>query len=352
VKLVAFPAAIVVMGLVFLSFSGCSGGKREVVVFEAASLFVPFEKMEKEFERTHPDIDVKMEGHGSIQVVRHVTEIHDEVDVVAVADLSLIPLLMYQTEMADGKGPYADWAIGFATNQVGIAYTPASKYADEINAQNWYEILARSDVNLGLSDPRLDAMGYRCLMALQLAQSHYGDDTIFEKIVGDAFDPPLSVTKQGAVCQISVPEVVEPSSERVHMRAYSLQMLALLDSHDIDYAFEYKSVAEQHGLRFLELPPEINMSSEALRDWYSTVNVRLDFRRFASVTPEFEGEPVIYGMTIPRNTQHLEDAIEFVKFVIGPEGQRILAEAHQPPLAPARIDNKDKAPSALKPFVQ
>jgi molybdate/tungstate transport system substrate-binding protein len=352
VKLVAFPAVLAVMGIVFLSFFGCSGGKREVVVFEAASLFVPFEKIEQEFERTHPDIDVKMEGHGSIQVVRHVTEIHDEVDVVAVADLSLIPLLMYQAEMPDGKGPYADWAIGFATNQVGIAYTAASKYAGEINAQNWYEILARPDVALGLADPRLDAMGYRCLMVLQLAQSYYGDDTIFEKVVGDAFAPPLSVTKQGAVYQISVPEILEPSAERVHMRAYSLQMLALLDSHDIDYAFEYKSVAEQHGLRFLELPPEMNMSSEALSDLYSTVNVRLDFRRFSSVTPEFGGEPVIYGMTIPRNTKHFEDAVEFVKFVIGPEGQHILSEAHQPPLAPARIDNKDKAPSALKPLVQ
>jgi molybdate/tungstate transport system substrate-binding protein len=352
VKLVAFPAALVVMGLVCLSFSGCSGGKREVVVFEAASLVVPFEKIEKEFEQTHPDIDVKIEGHGSIQVVRSVTEIHDEVDVVAVADLSLIPMLMYQTEMPDGKGPYADWAIGFATNQVGIAYTPASKYAGEINAQNWYKILARPDVNLGLADPRLDAMGYRCLMVLQLAQSYYGDDTIFEKVIGDAFDPPLSVTKQGAAYLISVPELLEPSAERIHMRGYSLQMLMLLDSHDIDYAFEYESVAEQHGLRFLELPPEINMSSEAQRDLYSTVNVRLDFRRFASVTPEFEGEPVIYGMTIPRNTKHLEDAIEFVKFVIGPEGQHILSEAHQPPLAPARIDNKDKAPSALKPLVQ
>jgi molybdate/tungstate transport system substrate-binding protein len=352
VKLLAFPAALVVMGLVCLSFSGCGGGKREVVVFEAASLFVPFEEIEKEFERTHPDIDVKMEGHGSIQVVRSVTEIHDEVDVAAVADLSLIPLLMYQTEMPDGKGPYADWAIGFATNRVGIAYTSASKYADEINAQNWYEILARSDVNLGLADPRIDAMGYRWLMVLQLAESHYGDDTILEKVVGDAFDPPLSATKQGVAYLVSVPEIFEPSAERVHMRGYSLQMLALLDSHDIDYAFEYKSVAEQHGLRFLELPPEVDMSSEALRDLYSTVNVRLDFRRFASVAPEFEGEPVIYGMTIPRNTKHFEDAVEFVKFVIGPEGQRILSEAHQPPLAPARIDNKDNAPEALKPLVQ
>jgi molybdate/tungstate transport system substrate-binding protein len=108
-------------------------------------------------------------------------------------------------------------------------------------------------------------MGYRCLMVLQLAQSHYGDDTILEKIVGDAFDPPLSVTKQGAVYQISVPEILQPSAERVHMRGYSLQMLALLDSHDIDYAFEY----ERRGAArtpLPQLPPEIDMSSEALRD--------------------------------------------------------------------------------------
>jgi molybdate/tungstate transport system substrate-binding protein len=352
VKLAAFLVALVVIGFVSLSFSGCSGGKRDVVVFEAASLVVPFEQIEKEFERAHPDIDVKIEGHGSIQVVRSVTELHDEVDVVAVADLYLIPMLMYQTEMPDDKGPYADWAIGFATNRVGIAYTPASKHADEIDAQNWYKILARPDVNLGLADPRVDAMGYRALMVLQLAESYYGDDTLFESVLGDAFDPPLSTTKQGVAYQISVPELLEPSAERIHMRGYSLQMLALLESHDIDYAFEYESVAEQHGLRFLELPPEIDMSSQALRDLYSSVNVRLDFKRFASVTPQFEGEPVIYGITIPRNTKHLEDAVEFVKFVIGPEGQRILTEAHQPPLTPPSIDNEDDAPEALKPLLR
>jgi len=57
-------------------------------------------------------------------------------------------------------------------------------------------------------------MGYRCLMVLQLAQSYYGDDTILETIVGNAFAPPLSTSEKRAAYLISVPEILEPSAAR------------------------------------------------------------------------------------------------------------------------------------------
>jgi len=73
-------------------------GKTKLVVFEADSLMVPFSQVKKEFEQANPDIQVEMQAHGSIQVIRQVTELGQDVDVVAVADYSLIPMLMYQTK--------------------------------------------------------------------------------------------------------------------------------------------------------------------------------------------------------------------------------------------------------------
>jgi len=84
--------------------------KTKLVVFEADSLMVPLAQVEKEFESANPDIDVLMEAHGSIQVIRQVTELEQDVDVVAVADFSLIPMLMYATTMPDGR-PYADCTL-------------------------------------------------------------------------------------------------------------------------------------------------------------------------------------------------------------------------------------------------
>ena len=71
---------------------------------------VPFAKIQTAFEQANPDINVEMQAHGSIQVIRQVTELGQDVDVVAVADQALIPMLMYQTPMPDGQ-PYANWEI-------------------------------------------------------------------------------------------------------------------------------------------------------------------------------------------------------------------------------------------------
>ena len=54
------------------------------------------------FEAQHPDVDVQVEGHGSIQAIRQVTDLHRPIDVVAVADESLIPDLMFRTDPATG----------------------------------------------------------------------------------------------------------------------------------------------------------------------------------------------------------------------------------------------------------
>ena len=68
-----------------------------LVAFAAGSLILPFADLETAFEAQNPDVDVLSEYHGSIQVMRHVTDIHELIDVVVTADNSLIPMLMYAT---------------------------------------------------------------------------------------------------------------------------------------------------------------------------------------------------------------------------------------------------------------
>jgi molybdate/tungstate transport system substrate-binding protein len=55
------------------------------------------------------------------------------VDLIAVADASLIPDMMYRP-MEGGEGNCTDWYIPFATNRMVIAYTGQSAYADEITS--------------------------------------------------------------------------------------------------------------------------------------------------------------------------------------------------------------------------
>lgn len=348
----AYLVALPLLVMAITSVTACvplGNNKTEMRVLCAGSLMVPFYEIEQEFEAQHPDVDVLIEGHGSIQVIRHITELYEEADVLVVADYSLIPMMMYNTKMPDTAESYANWYVKFATNTIGLAYTTQSKYADEIDAANWYEILSRPDIKLGLSDARLDSCGYRALMVCQLAALYYDDATIFEKVTG-GFLPPVTVSEDGGGYVISVPEILEPV--KATLRGNSVRLLALLDSGDIDYAFMYRSVAEQYGLRFLDLPPEINLGSDSYKELTEELKVILSFQRFASIQPEFGCEAIIYGMTIPQNAPHPALAVEFSGFVMGPEGQRILHDNSQPSIVPAETDNLDGLPDALKPLAK
>jgi molybdate/tungstate transport system substrate-binding protein len=182
--------ALLLTGVII--FSGCSrtGVKKStLVVLEADSLMVPFAQIQTAFEKANPNINVELQPFGSIQAIRQVTELGQQADLVAVADATLIPMMMYQTKMADGK-PYADWDIESNTNQLVLAYTSNSKYAAELNSNNWYQIISRPDVSFGFTDPRIDAVGYRTLMTLGLAASYYNDPTLVRDAVGSHFSLP------------------------------------------------------------------------------------------------------------------------------------------------------------------
>lgn len=352
---IILPVALLLVVVFAAGQTSCKSNdssKVKLMVLAADSLIIPFQEIEKAFELKYPNIDVIIEGHGSIQVIRSVTELGEEADLAAVADSQLIPLLMYQAQIPDVGGPYADWYIDFATNALVIAYTDSSLYSSEITANNWYEIMSRPDVRIGLADPVIDSLGYRALMSVQLAKSYYQNDAIFEKLIAGDFTSVVDVTSTGGIATIHVPEFLKPAQNRIFLRSYSIQILALLESGDVDYAFEYESVAKQHGLKFLSLPPAIDLSSPDYAETYKQVRVRMDFQRFASVMPEFEGAPIIYAITIPGNAPHQQEAVAFLEFLLGSDGQRILTENYQPPLTPARADDLTRVPAALRPLLR
>jgi molybdate/tungstate transport system substrate-binding protein len=339
--------------VLFTLLTGCAPKeKTPLVVFAAGSLIKPFDDLEKAFEARYPDIDVQSEYHGSIQVIRHATELHEKIDVVATADQSLIPLLMYQVNDPDTVKPYASWYLRFATNRLGVAYTAQSKYADEINAGNWTDIITRPDVKVGISDPRFDAAGYRSLMVFKLAEDNNGIKGLFNQMFDGQFRYPLKVNEGGGMSLIRVPEVLESSSDaHVVIRGSSIQLLALLESGDLDYAFEYESVIRQHDLKLLALPDELNLGDAAQNAQYGKVTVVLDFKRFASVKPEFTGEQIGYGITIPSNAPHTKEAEQYIAFLFSPEGRKLMEQDNHPMFDPVIVDGYDNLPQSLKGLV-
>jgi molybdate/tungstate transport system substrate-binding protein len=242
------------------------------------------------------------------------------------------------------ESDYADWYIIFAVNRMTLAYTDNSKYSDEINPDNWYEILRRNDVKWGFSDPNLDPCGYRSPIVIQLAEHEYGDNMIFEDLIEANSD--ITVTEDDGIYLIDANMTdLNPNTDRLMIREKSVDLVAFVQEGGLDYAFEYSSVAKQHGLKYLELPVTIDLSSADHEDLYKTVKIE-------KTTTTSTGAPIFYGLTIPNNAPNPTLGEEFVKYIIDESGQSTLNDSAQPPVVPALADDVSKVPQSLQSYVK
>ncbi len=306
-----------VLLLALILIAGCGGGSQTLAIFHAGSLAVPLDEAGDAFTEQNPDVRVQTEGAGSRTTIRKVTELGKKADIIGSADYLAIEELMFPD--------YADWYIIFATNEMVLAYTDDSKYQDEITADNWYEILLRDGVEYGHADPDADPCGYRTLMLWQLAEVYYGVPGLYQQL--------------------------DEGCPKNNVRPKSVELIALLQAGELDYAFEYRSVAMQHDLKYLSLPDEIDLSDFGLADYYAQAEVEVTGGE-PGTTTTLIGAPIAYGATIPKNAPHPELALSFLQFLLGPEGQAIMWDCGQPPIVPAIASDPTKLPPELRGFVQ
>lgn len=347
----ALAVIILVSTVVFFAYIVVPNEKTTLKIYCAASLLFPLERAGDAFEVAYPDVNVEIEGHGSIQVIRQVTELGNKADLLFVADYSLIPLMMYNSTEPVSNQTFADWYARFASNKIVLAYTNSSKYANELNLTNWFSILQRPGVVFGFPNPTIDSLGYRALMTMQLAENYYGNNTIFYDLVTRNFDPPISSIPSEGNYTIFVPEVQQPKGSNVILRASSVQLIPLLETGSIDYCFLYLSNARQYGLRYVEFPDEFDLGNAQFKNLYESVTVSFEHQRFESVGLDRLGETIYYGFTIPNNAVNKDLAVDFAKFLLVGQGRDIFESSWQPVFVPSYTDNRQAIPSALQDFV-
>ncbi len=263
----------------------------QLVVFNAGSLAKPFNDLLRAFKAKHPGVIPAQENSGSLEAARKLTELGKIPDVIGVADYGVIPKLLIPE--------HATWFATFARNSMVLIYTDQSLAADEINGQNWWQVLLRPEVRTGRSDPTLDPNGYRTLMVFQLAEKFYKR-------------PGLA----GRLERALPPKYIRPKEA---------DLTALVQAGELDYSWSYASIASTAGLRHVELPPEVDLSDPKLARWYAQARVWTPgSRRTAGDSVEFRGEPIVYALTIPTAAQHPQTGKAFVRFIFSPEGQAIL----------------------------
>ncbi len=296
-----------------------SGRKGVLTIYCAGSLGIPFSKLASIYTSKY-GVKVRIETHGSVEVVRLVTSLGKICDVVGVADYRLIPYFMVPK--------YADWYVAFATNQLVLVFTNKSRYASwlEKHPGKWYEVLGMPGVRYGFSNPDMDPCGYRAVGVLALASLYYHNESILKDYVLSKISGARAKLVNGTL-NVYIPATFSIKGNLV-IKPKEVDLIALLESGAIDYAFEYLSLAKQHHLRYVKLPVKINLSSPKYDRYYSRVVVHILVG--SSKEKAIKMKSIVYGVTIPKNAPHKSLALKFVELLLSGVGRKVFEEEGQP----------------------
>src|SRR5215207_9282221 len=186
-----------------------------LLIYLAASLNKPMQPLLDRFAARTGTV-IQRESGASLEHVRKITELHRVPDVALLADAEVIPQLLLPK--------HATWYAEFARNRLVVAYTARSKGAAEISATNWRAVLLRRDVEVGRTDPNLAPAGYRTLLMFQLAERYYRTPGLAKSLVARA--------------------------PQRNIRPNAAELAALLAAGELDYIYDYQSVAEANGFSF------------------------------------------------------------------------------------------------------
>lgn len=287
------------MALVLLA--GACKPKREVVVFHAASLSAVFGEVAERLKGQEPTLSVRLEPSGSQVAARKVTEQGLRADVVAVADDAILERLLIPAR--------APRAVVFATNELVLAHLAHSKGTDEVTQANWPEVVTRAGVRLGRVDEDLAPIGYHTLFAWQLAEAETG--------------------RAGLARQL---RHACPKERVVHDET---ELLALLEAKAIDYAFLYRSTAEEHRLKVTRLGDAVSLSRPELAPAYAKASTQV--RLHSGEAPfTLQGRPITYALAVLSDAPNAPGARAFVEALESDEGRRALERHGFKPTGAAR----------------
>ena len=106
-----------------------------------------------------------------------------------------------------------------------LAYTNESKYGDEINTENWYEILRRPDVRYGFSNPNDDPAGYRSQIVTQLAEFYYNDSKIYDDLILNNTGMTVTTEENGTtLIHVPASEEISPNT-KIMLRSMEVELV-------------------------------------------------------------------------------------------------------------------------------
>ncbi|HVB95398.1 MAG TPA: substrate-binding domain-containing protein [Nitrososphaerales archaeon] len=228
----------------------------------------------------------------------------------------------------------SNWAVGFASDQMVLAYTNATQtsaaagvinLADTAATSNatsdwnaFYTALTSGGIKIGISNPVSDPAGLRGWLVLEAA---------------------------GYVCaggneQAYVTPLLQNNANATGTSAAAL--VAPLQAGQIQFLFIYKSAAVSDGLKFLTLESHVSLGSPSLGSFYSQFS-------YTDSAGKTAGAPIILCVTVPLSAVNTAEALQFVQYVV--HNAKGLSSSGLQPFAVAMLYNNVPPPAPIQALV-
>jgi molybdate/tungstate transport system substrate-binding protein len=201
---------------------------------------------------------------------------------------------------------FTKWYVQYATTSIVLAYNPNSKYAPQFNAiasgkqplSDLFKLMEQPGFQLGRTDPNTDPQGRAFIYMLELAQMkyHLPKDTV-TKIL----DGPLSSAKSTQIFEEAALD-------------------SRLQAGQVDAASAYLSQAKQLHLRYISLPPDINLGDASFADNYAKASITISD---SSGKETKTGSPLTIDITTISGAQDAAAGNAFVTYVLSPAGRSL-----------------------------
>jgi molybdate/tungstate transport system substrate-binding protein len=126
-----------------------------------------------------------------------------------------------------------------------------------------------------------------------------------------------------------------------NVRPKSVELVSLLKTGNMDYAWEYLSVAVQHDLKYVKLDDHINLGNYKFDEYYQQASVKVTGKKPGTWINRV-GKSCTYGITLIKDAPNSAAAVRFLEFMLAPtDGLKVLEDMGQPPFFPARVNSKE-----------
>lgn len=232
------------------------------------------------------------------------------------------------------KGEAPGWAVAFASDQMALAYSNASASnpkaqelirayeaaASSNSSSEWFDFysnLTSGSVKVGMSNPAADPAGLRGWLVLEAAGTVYAQNK--------SYFASRMLQNLGNTTGASAADLVAP-----------------LESGEIQFLFIYRSAAVSHGLEYLELPSSVNFGDAGYASFYS------QFTYSTSKGVE-SGSPILLFVTVPADATNPSGSLSFVSYIVQHRSE--MERFGLTPLSPAVLYNDTSVPSQISKLV-